>query len=147
VALPMKSTLSPSVTAFPSRVKKKTIDVVKKPSFPQNEKKSQSWKLSNESILVKHSFDSKVEKFVDSSVSRHRKVLLKSDVDSPLVHVSSSFPSKSKKSQNDKAKPFLPFQEYINVVKNQVDCAMCSKIIGTRPPSEPRDNNVPREVS
>lgn len=112
--------------------------VCQTPSFVKNEPQKE---FESEPIAQKYSFDSKRDNFVDPSINRHKKFPRSDDINfsqQPSVHISSSFPSRATKLQ---AKPFLPFQEYISVVKEELpDCATCSKI-PHRPPSEPNENS------
>ena len=99
IVLPMKSTLSNSVTEFPNhnQIKKSIVS-------HKNAPKQNSMFLSD-SVPQKFSFDSKKDKFFDTSRSK------KSFRDESSVQISSSFPQKSNKIQGAKPKPFLPFQE------------------------------------
>lgn len=123
VLLPTKSTLSPSVTEFNDPLRRKLQnEIVEK---LQNREISTS-RISKESLVPKFSFDSKKDKLVVPAINRNTE---------KTVKASSSFPSRIPKYQ---ATPFLPFKDYIDVLKEEsTDCATCSKDIN-RPPSEPK---------
>lgn len=126
--LPTKSTLSPSVTEFPDsyRIRKKSNEVAKN----QSAERPTDWKISRDSMNSLHSKANKPlvqRRFHHDEDSRKHKV----------IPSSTSLPTHPVKIETQ---PFVPFQQYIELVKGELqDCTACSKIRvkQSRPPSEP----------